>query len=654
MSRLDDGRGAGRTTGGLPTVAPLAPATHAAVPTPRAPVASERGVTDAMRPPAPPSRRARRERAGAVQGLPRRRPGRRLLAVGAAALVAVLAWVGWVALDALRARDALVAAAGGVDRLRAQVLDGDLEGASTTLASLQADASTARDRTHGPHWSLAGALPGTGPTARAVQTVSEVVDALATTALPALMDAAALVDPAAMAPVDGRVDLAPLVAARPGVVAADGAVQDALAAVRGVDADAVVGPVAVQLTRLDDQLTGVATATAAAARAVELLPPMLGVDGPRDYLLLVQNNAELRATGGIPGSVVLLRAEAGALEVVDQRSGGSLGDLAAPVLPLTAAEQALFGTDLAADMRDVTFTPDFPRSGEIARAIWQQQVGGDVDGVLSVDPGALAHVLGATGPVALADGSTLTAENAVRLLLNTVYLDIEDPADQDVFFADTAATVFDALVSGGASASATLDALAVSAREGRLMLWSAHPAEQALLAGTPLSGELRGVREGVPVVGLYFNDAIPAKMGYYLRSDVTTVPTDCTADGAPTFTVTVDLTSTAPADAASLPPYVTGTEDGFPRGDLQTNVLAYAPEGGRVETVRVNGGAAAVFAQTHDGLGVVGQTIQLKPGGTVQIAYDVVGGAGQTGSPVIRTTPLTASSVTAGPGADCS
>ncbi len=589
---------------------------------------------------------------------PRRRaagPARRRAAVALGLVAAVLlGWAAWLAADAVRARTELEAAAARVQVLQTQVLAGDLAGATATLDALQTHATTARSSTHGPHWTAARALPVLGPTVRAVQTVSDVVDDLALDALPALMDATALVSPATLAPVDGRVDLAPLVRAAPRVVAADATVRAARSDLRAVDAGAVVPVVAAQLRRLDARLADVGSTTATAARAVQLIPPLLGAGGPRHHLILVQNNAELRATGGIPGSVVLLRADAGAVEVVDRRSGGSLGGLDAPVLPLTAAERAIFGDDLGADMRDVTFTPDFPRSAELARAIWRQEVGGPVDGVLSIDPGALAHVLGATGPVALPDGERLTAENAVQLLLNTVYLRLGDPVRQDAFFASTADAVFDAMVSGQGQASATVEALAHGAREGRLMMWSAHPDEQALLAGTVLSGELRGVQGDSPVVGLYFNDAIQAKMGYYLRSDVTTTPTGCTADGARSFTVTVTLTSTAPVDAADLPTYVTGVEEGFPRGDLQTNVLLYAPEGGRVETVRVDGAPAAVFAQVHDGLGVVGRTVQLRPGGSVQFDYDVVGGAGQTGEPVVRTTPTTSGETSTTPGPDCS
>ena len=41
---------------------------------------------------------------------------------------------------------------------------------------------------------------------------------------------------------------------------------------------------------------------------------MAGADGPRDYLLVFQNNAEIRATGGLPGSWARLHAEDGKLE----------------------------------------------------------------------------------------------------------------------------------------------------------------------------------------------------------------------------------------------------------------------------------------------------------------------------------------------------
>ena len=59
-------------------------------------------------------------------------------------------------------------------------------------------------------------------------------------------------------------------------------------------------------------------------------------------------------------------------------------------------------------------SPRLPALGELAAAIWKQQIGEDLDGVLSMDPGALAEVLGATGPVKRT-GEVLTSKNAEKL-----------------------------------------------------------------------------------------------------------------------------------------------------------------------------------------------------------------------------------------------
>ncbi|NMM16976.1 MAG: DUF4012 domain-containing protein [Cellulomonas sp.] len=578
-------------------------------------------------------------------GRGRRRRRRRIVRLALGTLVLLLvAAAASLAYDAVRAKDVLELARGDVRSLQGQVESGDGAGASVTLVRLQGRSHTAYAHTHGPLWGVAAVLPWIGADVRAVRMVSGVVDSLATDSLPALMQASAVVDPLALAPVAGRVNLAPIAEVAPQVVAADAAVQEARAQLARIDTNALLGLVAQPVAALRTQVDEVGKTTATAARAAELVPSMMGADGPRDYLLLVQNNAEPRATGGIPGSIVHLRADGGAVQVVEQRSGGSLSGLAASALPLTAEEDAIFGPLLGTDMRDVTFTPDFPRSAALAREIWIQRVGGTVDGVLSVDPGALARLLGATGPVTTAGGVQITSANAVELLLNTVYKDIAKPAAQDAFFTATSAAVFSAVVSGQGHASAVIDALAQSAREGRVMIWSAHEEEQRRLAGTVLSGELRGVVGSSAVVGVYLNDGTEAKMGYYLDLKVTGTATECLADGSQLIHVSATLTSTAPADAAKLPVYLTGGGAVVPRGQTRTNVLIYAPAGGGIESSRVNSAPGSLFAQTHDGLSVGALTITLEPGQTSTVELDVRSGPRQTGDPVIRLTPTAHSS----------
>ena len=79
------------------------------------------------------------------------------------------------------------------------------------------------------------------------------------------------------------------------------------------------------------------------ARATRILPSVLGADGPRRYLVLVQNNSEPRSLGGLAGSVIELRANRGRIELVGQETGGSFGDFGKSVLPLSKGERALYG-----------------------------------------------------------------------------------------------------------------------------------------------------------------------------------------------------------------------------------------------------------------------------------------------------------------------
>ena len=210
------------------------------------------------------------------------------------------------------------------------------------------------------------------------------------------------------------------------------------------------------------------------------------------------------------------------------------------------------------------------------------------------------------------------------------------------------------MISGQGKPGPTVDALAQSAREGRLMVWSAHKDEQALLSGTVLSGELVGVEGKSPVIGVYLNDGSAAKIGYYLRTDVVATPTGCRPDRAQTVNVKVTLTNTAPANAAGLPPYLTGGGDVIPAGQVRTNVLLYAPSGGRVDDVRASSGEQGVFSQVHNGLAVVGKTVQLRPGQQIVLTYDILTGPGQPDTPVLRVTPVALGRNVVGAPSQCS
>ena len=153
---------------------------------------------------------------------------------------------------------------------------------------------------------------------------------------------------------------------------------------------------------VQDQLDALAATARGGATVARLVPPMLGQDGPRKYLLVVQNNAEIRSTGGLPGSLQILNADNGKLTLGEQRSVDDFDVLTQPALPLTEEEKALYGDNLGENIRDTNLTPDFPRAAALMSALHTRSFGSDVDGIIAIDPVVLASVLRATGPVTVA------------------------------------------------------------------------------------------------------------------------------------------------------------------------------------------------------------------------------------------------------------
>lgn len=549
--------------------------------------------------------------------------------------------VGWVVIDALRARTALAAAADGVASLRSEALAGKTDGLDRQVAQLQRDAAEARAATHGPHWSVVTELPAVGPTATALATMTEVVDELARGALPDLARSARLADPASFTPHDGRVDLEPLRQVAPDVVRADASVQVAVQRVDQLDG-LLLPQVEDAVEQFAAQLAQLRSTTATAARAAEVLPTMLGAQGPRDYLVLVQNPAEPRALGGIPGTVLVLHAEDGQVTLTDQMPGGMMGPYDEPVLPLTADERAVLGTrgDLGRWMQNVTTTPDFPRAAQLAREMWRRQTGQEVDGVLTTDPVVLATMLRGGGPVEVTDGVLVDPADLDDYLLNGVYLEHEDPRTQDEIFARVAERAFDRLASGeDGGEGRMITALATAAEQGRLLVWSTDDGVNQRLAGTVLDGTLRGKRGDSPVVGVFTQGINMAKIAYYLDTAVRVRTTQERPDGSRELEVTVTYTSTVPERQISrMPEWIIGRDEDDP-GEIRIRSLIYAPSGGWIIGAKNGAQEIGLSPKKQGELSVSSRDIELSPGATASVTYVMITGKRQSGDVILRVTP---------------
>lgn len=532
----------------------------------------------------------------------------------------LLATAGWIGFRGWQARTHLLNAAGLARELSAQIVGGDTDRALRTLAALQEQAGAARAATADPSWQLGRRTPIAGDDLDAVAQIAVAIDELARHAFPTLLRT----DLTSLVPTGGRVDLARLAAVSTQLAEVHESVQRTRQNLAAVPADSLVSQIRQALSDLRDEIDRLASLTTAADQGARLLPPLLGANGPRRYLLVSQNLAELRATGGMFGAYAMIEAENGKVKMGKQGSSASLGRFT-PAVKVPAETRALW-TDLPGIYpADVNLSPHFPTAATLYREMFRRKTGTTVDGVLAVDPVVLSYLLKATGPVLVPGGVPLASEKVVQTLLNDSYQRL-DVKQQDDFFAASAASVFDAFFKKNVNPRVLLSAFDRAITERRILFWSARPEEQRTFGESRMAGTLPE-QDTVPTVGVFLNDGSGAKLGYYLRPTANLTVGECRSDGRRELRLRVTLRSTAPK--SGLSESVLGLGLAGDPYTARTLVSIFSPAGGAVLEARLDGAETALGSGTERRRQVATASVDVGPG--VERALEVTVLTAKTG-----------------------
>jgi O-antigen ligase len=203
------------------------------------------------------------------------------------------------------------------------------------------------------------------------------------------------------------------------------------------------------LERLDRYLPWFETALDGAV----LAPGLLGANGPRTYLVLAQNNQELRPTGGFISGVGEIEVEGGRLsspKFSDSYAVDNLQvphDLTPPDFQRTLLGQLWF-------FRDTNWDPDFPTSAQRAMDVYARDRGVQTDGVIALDLTALQLLVDAVGPLQVEGISEPVTGETVLPIIQEQWSEPSTESGQDWwlhrkdFMGQIAATVMDRLTTG--------------------------------------------------------------------------------------------------------------------------------------------------------------------------------------------------------------
>lgn len=218
---------------------------------------------------------------------------------------------------------------------------------------------------------------------------------------------------------------------------------------------------------------------------------LLGDRYPHRYLILLQNNNEIRPTGGFIGSYAIMDLNEGYIEKLDTHDvydiDGSYRGVIEPPEEFKAFTQNW-------RFRDSNYSPDFKVSAQKARWFLDKEGGPSVDTVIALNQGILKDMMEITGPVQVGKFGELTSENYNLLLSYVIEGKVwgeEDPKHILKMFIPA----FKEALLKEENLSRVMSKIYRAIQQKHIMMYSAHDDVQNFIEAVGLSGQTAEIGE---------------------------------------------------------------------------------------------------------------------------------------------------------------
>ena len=377
-----------------------------------------------------------------------------------------------------------------------------------------------------------------------------------------------------------------------------------------------------------------------------VLPDALGANGVRRYLVAIGNQAEMRAAGGAPLSLVLVEFNDGriAIPIKGQTSTQLFPPLNAPVSWWGPAGNPFFpGNPRTAPFVVTNTHPNMLFSAQEMAGAW---TGGDypaVDGVVTIDLTAIAAVLDATGPVESQTYGTVDGARLGQILLIDAYQDFgqDDAVERQAANQQLLDDLLSRLLSGADLVSAA-QAMISTAPGRHVQFWMRSPELQKLAADSGAAGEVNDPGTG-DWSAVYTQNGNQSKVDVFQQRNVL-VTAQVAEDGSARVTQQLTVTNATPPDRPEGPPERIGYETMWNKAafimyvpDAATNYSAAYPSGYAVRPFRNHPQLGKGWVDDGFGHRLIRVVGWIPPGGqnAVSISYELPAGTFTTTNPEV-------------------
>jgi hypothetical protein len=272
-----------------------------------------------------------------------------------------------------------------------------------------------------------------------------------------------------------------------------------------------------KVAQAQDQIGQLIAVLMEADKGFDTALKLLGDKVPHRYLILLQNNHELRATGGFLGSYMIIDINDGAITKMEAndvyQTDGQLTDVVKPPA----------GIDQVADrwfMRDANYSPDFPTSAEQIMWFLEHSRGPSVDTVIALDQNVVEGLLKITGPVRLKNFPfQIRADNFNDMISFYIEAKLSDTATPKQLLFDLV-PVFKEKLFSLENAIELAPVLKTMAEERHVQVYSKDPQVQSLAEKFRIDGKMIAPAPKTDFLALVTTSIGGNKSDQYIKTDI--------------------------------------------------------------------------------------------------------------------------------------